>query len=136
MREIHPAYLLLIPAVWCVVSFLMSRISGWHRLARRYPDQPVRGDVARMRSGKIGGISYYSCLTFRASEQGLRVSVALPFRIGHRPFYIPWDEFHDIKHDTVMYSQKVCMTIGKPTLSRVTFPGWVKYYLPYSMRPK
>ncbi len=140
MNEINPAFLLLIPVAWCLISLSMSRMSGWSRLAREFPcgDAPeVTGDleIARMRTGRVGVINYYSCLTFKATEQGLYVSVAPFLRLGHKPFYIPWNQFHHIAEHDLLYSQRVKMSVGKPTINRFLFPGWVKYHLPYEMRP-
>ncbi len=137
MNDINPAFLLLIPLAWCCISFAMSRLSGWVRLAQQYPatTEATGGEVARMRTGRIGVINYYSCLTFRATEEGLHIAVTPLLRLGHPPMFIPWDEFHHISNDPILYSQKVRMSVGKPTVNRFVFPGWVKYRLPFERRP-
>ncbi len=129
-------YLLLIPIVWFSLSWLLSRISGWHRLAERYPGiRTIEGETASLRSGRIGPVNYYSCLKFGINDEGLLISIAPPFRLGHRPLFIPWSDFHNVKEDGMMYSQKVKASIGQPTITRMTFPGWVRYRLPMSLRP-
>ena len=130
-------FIALIPAMWCLLCWLMSRLSGWSRLARHYrsPDA-IDGESARMRSGKIGVVSYHSCLGFRVNDEGLRIAVAFPLRIGHPPLFIPWDQLHHVAEDAIMYSHKVKASVGRPTLVRVTLPGWVRYRMPLEMRPK
>lgn len=129
-------YLLLIPTVWLSLSWLLSRISGWHRLAQRYPgSHTIDGETAALRSGRIGPVNYYSCLKFGISDEGLLISIAPPFRLGHPPLFIPWSHFHHVKEDGMMYSQKVKASIGQPTITRIIFPGWVRYRLPMSLRP-
>ena len=130
-------FIALIPAMWCFLSWLLARLSGWARLSLQFRS-PLRvdGEWARMRTGKLGAISYHSCLIFRANEDGLRISVALPLRLGHPPLFIPWDEFHHLREDPILYSHKVKASIGRPTLVRVVLPGWVRYRMPLEMRPR
>jgi len=130
------AYLLLIPLVWCGLSWLMSRISGWHRLARRFPaTRPLDGETAYLRTGRIGAVTYHSCLRFHVTDDGLGIAIAIPFRIGHSPLFIPWDQFHHVKDDGMMYSHKAKASVGQPTITRMTLPGWVRYRMPMSLRP-
>lgn len=65
----------------------------------------------------------------------MRISIAAPFRLGHPPLFIPWNELHQIREDDMMYSHKVKASIGKPTIGRITLPGWVRYRMPMSIRP-
>lgn len=141
MNEINPAYLAMIPLVWCVVSLALARLGGWSKLAQHYAatgdsaGESPQAPTARMRSGKFGAIQYYSALNFRATEQGLRVSVAFPLRLGHRPLMIPWDQIHHVSDDPLLFSHSIRMSIGKPTIARAVLPGWVKYHMPRRLRP-
>ena len=36
--------------------------------------------------------TYGNCLKFRTNSQWLLISVGLPFRIGHPPLIVPWDD--------------------------------------------
>jgi len=131
------SFLLLIPFAWCGLSWLLSRISGWHRLASRYRStQTIDGETAALRTARIGPVNYHSCVRFRINTEGLGISVASPFRLGHPPLFIPWNEFHHVAEDGMMYSQKAKASIGTPTVVRVTLPGWVRYRMPASLRPE
>jgi len=140
-------YLLLIPGAWCLICFSLSQISGWNKLAVRYhagrpsslqtskPDNSVEPDVASLRTGKLGPITYRSCLRFETTSRGLGISIAPPLRLGHPPLLIPWDQFHRCREDTRMYSRGVKISVGRPTIVVATLPAWVRYRLPESLRP-
>ena len=130
-------FLLLIPFAWCGISWLLSRISGWHRLAARYRRlETIEGESASLRTGRIGPVNYHSCLKFQVNDQGLGIQVAPLFRVGHPPLFIPWDHFHHVTDDGMMYSQKAKASVDTPTILRVTLPGWVRYRMPASHRPQ
>lgn len=72
---------LLFPIVfaglWLGISAIMLRLSGWHRLERRFPDReetPLRS--LKHQSGFLGwGISLRSSLRFDTCPSGLRISL-------------------------------------------------------------
>src|SRR5437867_2949527 len=79
---------------WPLVSILISSIGGWGELGRRfrYPEN-FKGSRWSFQSGQMRWIAgYRNCLTLGASDEGLYMSVLLPFRIGHPPVLIPWAE--------------------------------------------
>jgi len=88
-----------------------------------------------MRSGKIGIVQYYSSLNFCVTDEGLRISVVFPLRLGHPPLMIPWQDIHHVSDDPVLFSHSIRMSIGRPTITRAMLPGWVKYHLPRPLRP-
>lgn len=69
------------------------------------------------------------------ADDGLGISVAPPFRVGHPPLFIPWNEFRQVKEDELMYSHKVKAMIGQPAITRITLPAWVRYRMPLTLRP-
>ncbi|MFB1481145.1 hypothetical protein [Corallococcus sp. RDP092CA] len=82
-----PALLL---GVWTFVSFTLSRLGGWARLARDY--RP-RGGGGLPRSAFITGA--VGAVEHRACPRGRCLAVLLPFRLGHPPRCIPWSDVHD-----------------------------------------
>ncbi|WP_372717288.1 hypothetical protein [Novipirellula sp.] len=134
------ALLTSIPLVWCGISLVLSWSSGWWVLSQRYAAKPGDGfgddsNRAYMRTGRIGAIQYHSTLNFVADTRGLRISVFLPFRLGHPPLFVPWSEFDKVRLDDKLFSQRIKMSIGRPAITRVVFPGWVKFHMPIEHRP-
>ncbi len=89
-------FVIAFPVFWCVILYVISIISGWRQLARRYRlTNPVSGTTWRFQSAGMRCYSesgYGHCLTVTANEEGLGLSLFLPFRIGHPPLFVPWSE--------------------------------------------
>jgi hypothetical protein len=129
-------FIAIIPAMWCFLLWVLSRLSGWSRLAQRYrAPATVVGESAHMRTGGFGVVNYHSCLCFRVNDDGIRIAVAFPLRLCHPPLFIRWDQFQQIAADPILYSHKVKMSIGRPAIASLTMPGWVRYRMPLEMRP-
>ena len=125
------AFLAGFPIMWCVVCLFLSHIGGWAELAEKYRDDTgIDGTAYCMRSGRIGIVNYASCLTLRVSDAGLRLSVLLPFRIGHPPIFIPWIDFHHARKKRALF---ICLfvkaTIGNPPVTDVMLPLWLIDYI-------
>src|SRR3979409_784496 len=101
--EILFPLLTVIPA-YVVCLLLASHIGGWSKLAKHYPDsETCHGKISRFQSGHIGLVGYGLCLTLEVCETGLRLSIMFPFRIGHPPVFIPWEEFHSVSEKRVLF---------------------------------
>ncbi|MFK8114910.1 MAG: hypothetical protein AB8B91_22095 [Rubripirellula sp.] len=144
LRDLGAAhFLLIIPLMGCFLSLLISRLSGWSRLASVFRDNPTlvsdesfETEIASFRTGSFGPVTYHSCLRFQTRSDGLRISIAFPFRLGHPPLFIPWEQVHHVRQDPKRYSRNVIVSIGNPTLARTTLPAWVRYRMPIEMRPR
>jgi hypothetical protein len=81
-------------AMWVVTLKMISTMSGWGALAKRFRDHTRSYKYlwlfqsARMRFYA----GYGSCVNIGADESGLRLAVFAVFRMGHPPLRIPWDE--------------------------------------------
>jgi hypothetical protein len=100
---IDPSALALLPFVafaglWCLVSFLVGKLSGWSTLERRFVSSfPFPGQTWKWKSARLRrGTNYNRCLTIGADPTGLYLATVFFFRIGHTPLFIPWTEisFH------------------------------------------
>lgn len=130
-------WLLLIPIVWVAICVTLSRLSGWSRLAKQFSDADfIADESAWFRSASLSGIQYSSCLNFAVSGHGMRMSVILPFRIGHPPIVIPWSAMHHVEAENKLFSHRVKVSMGTPTAMRAALPGWVRYRMPMEMRPE
>lgn len=90
--------ILLVLALWSGICFLISLLSGWHALSLRFRAQAEPyGDI------KTAGPFFYAVYTrfwthyssvirLCAAQDALYLSVLAPFRIGHPPLRIPWEE--------------------------------------------
>lgn len=78
---------------WISIMYLLSLLSGWRTLAKRYSAQDeFGGRTWRFKSIRTGFVSYSCCVNFTASDRGLGISVLFPFRFGHPKLLIPWTD--------------------------------------------
>ena len=120
-----PIALVVVPAVWCGVVWLIGQ-AGWRTLARAYAtDLPASGRTFRFQSGRIGHASYNGVLTISVEPEGIRLAVAAPFRPGHPPVLIPWDEISDIEPRKVLWHKSYAVKPADSGAVTVGLPGRV-----------
>ena len=125
------AFFVAFGTLWCGVSLLLSHIGDWSTLARHYPNMVLPTlRTFYMSSGCVGSVSYRSCLVLRVCETGLRLSVLLPFRVGHPPIFIPWEEFRNISEDRAWFYSFVHAELGRPVVGTVGLPLGIRQYMP------
>jgi hypothetical protein len=80
--------------VLCGSMLLISRISGWSLLARRFrASDPWNGESWSWQSARFRGwCGYNNCLRVGANQQSLSLAVNKPFGMFHSPLLIPWHE--------------------------------------------
>lgn len=129
--------LLLFPMIfagfWCFVCFLLSRIGGWSRLAKRFAvDTPPAGKIFYGQSAQLSGLcNYNGCLTIIVAAEGLYLRVWALFRAGHKPILIPWAEIRNPRPRKFLWIRKVAFDAGSPASVRFSvsekvyreFPG-------------
>jgi len=132
--NLPPELLLGIPLFligWPFCCWAIAQFGGWSKLANRYPDETFEsGRTFYFCSGHVGQASYGMVLTLEVCESGLRMSVALPFRIGHPPVFIPWSEFHSIREKGFAFFRSLDTYVGMPVVAKVGLPIWLKQYMP------
>ncbi len=81
-------------AYWFFLSWLIARISGWAQLAEHYSaSYKFEGELHLSRYGLFKNTSkYHKLLKVGISEEGLYLSMAAFFRVGHPPLLIPWGD--------------------------------------------
>jgi hypothetical protein len=85
----------LLVVCWLFVTFLLSRLGGWRRLALQYRlPGTYSGKVWRFQSGKFNWAGYNNCLSVGANETGLYISPLFIFRFCHPPLLIPWGDIN------------------------------------------
>lgn len=112
--------------LWCLVLLLLSRISGWNRLARSYSREQTRtaqdGQAYRWQSGTVGIVGYRNCLHIGVSASGISLAVAWPLNVGHRDLFIPWNALHDRIDKKIFWYQVTRLQVGNPALARLQLP--------------
>jgi hypothetical protein len=85
---------LLFLLIWVGVITAIGYLSGWNRLATRYrADREFHGRLWRFQSGRMRwGMGYNNCLTVGADGLGLYLSMLVPFRMGHPPLFVRWQD--------------------------------------------
>lgn len=80
--------------IWVCVSLLLAFAGGWRALARAYPapHAPPDGGWVEREALLSGRARYKNVLRLCASDEGVFLSVAPPFRIGHPPLLVPWED--------------------------------------------
>jgi hypothetical protein len=105
-------------ALISLVCTLTSWISGWHSLTRRFrANSEPYGDI--LTAGPFFYKVYFrlwcrygSVIRMRAADDALYLSVLFPFRIGHPPLRIPWEEIQ-FGRTTVFFFPYVILTLGR-----------------------
>jgi hypothetical protein len=118
---------LLFPIVfsglWCLVLSILSRVGGWHSLARVYrAAQFPQGSGFRRQSGAIGWVNYNNCLSIHATTEGFYLSVFPLLSFAHPPLWIPWSAVHGIMSRKILWRDAVCFNVGSPKIASLTLP--------------
>jgi hypothetical protein len=110
-------YAVFFIAVWYLTLSLISIMSGWHTLSKRFKKQSEPyGEI------KSAGPFFYSVymrfwdhyssvIRMTAASDALYISVMFPFRIGHSPLRVPWDEIR-IRRTKFLWWRLVLLTLG------------------------
>lgn len=87
-----------------LVFLLLSSISGWGKLAARFPAQPKGAKPAPTLTSialRWSGMRYNNCIEWCADDEHLHLSMAMPFALAHPDLSIPWGEaeIRELKRD-------------------------------------
>jgi len=131
---IVPLAIVCFAIFWIALLHVLAWLGGWKALVRRFPDDRTHeGKLFRFQSGAIIPIApidlpfnYGNCLKLRVCPQGIGISIIAPFRFGHEPFFIPWNEFHRAKIKTAFYFFPYFEAeIASPPIVKILLPRWV-----------
>lgn len=105
-------------AVFCLVSFFSSVLSGWHTLSKRFRAESEPYGVTKSAGPFPYTVytrywSHYSfIIRMTAAEDALYLSVLLILRIGHPPLRIPWNEIQ-LSKTTYFMRPLILLTLGE-----------------------
>jgi hypothetical protein len=114
MKGLFPlAFPLFFAGMWVGISALLSRLSGWNALAKRYPaDAEPEGERAVWTSAQLGGVSFRSCLNVTLAPSGLYLVPARLFRLFMPPVLIPWSGVRFEGFTKVLFFELACFRLG------------------------
>jgi len=104
--------------LWCFVCIVLSVMSGWFALSRRFHKQSDPYGETRSAGPFSYGIrmrfriGYGNVIRLTAAEDALYLSILLLFRIGHPPLRIPWQDVQ-FGRSKFLWQQYVVLTLGK-----------------------
>lgn len=110
--------------IWILVTWIASRASGWHRVARRFGGVgpfASAGEEVRFASAQIGWSNYSAALNLRASASGLFLATVAVFRPFHPPLFVPWNEIE--VHPTPRPGAAPWLTFRSVPGVRIRFAG-------------
>ncbi|WP_035601585.1 hypothetical protein [Haloferula sp. BvORR071] len=92
-------FLILFPAFWCFVVWIISILGGWARLGRDYTarNKPLGPDFSMLSLQIAPMTGYNNCLQVTFCAQGIYMVPFLIFRVGHPPLLIPWSKVGPIQ---------------------------------------
>ncbi len=101
---------------WKGISWLISRIGGWMKMAEYFAtDQQAKGQAFRFVSAQFGRFTSYSrCLNISVSTNGIYLTPIFLFRTGHQPLFIPWQAVMALKSQGLWRFASVRLLIRLP----------------------
>ncbi len=111
------SYAIFFIAVWYAALSLIGVLSGWHALSKHFKQETAPYGEIRTVGPFFYSIymrfwcHYSSVIRLTAASDGLYASVLFPFRIGHPPLRIPWDEIQ-MRRTKFLWRRLVLLTLG------------------------
>ncbi len=113
--------LAVLALIFLLVSWILSFISGWGRLAAMYRCTPaVQVEPMRRETLGVGVGRYYRCAKIAFPPEGLYLAVAV-LRC-HPPLCIPWREFKHFEEVQYYKMRSVRLTVGAPEQGSILLP--------------
>jgi hypothetical protein len=112
-----PGILIASVAFWCLVCYLIGLMSGWSSLARRFTAQSEPSGQTLQAGPLFYSVylrfwgHYSSVVRAISTTDALYLSVLLPFRPGHPPLCIPWNEIA-FARTKFLWQRFVVLTLG------------------------
>ncbi len=108
--------------LWTGISALLLRLSGWKRLAERYPlPHPPPPWTWCGQTLRVGAVRYRRCVSLARTPGGIWISDLKLFR--HPALCLPWPELHSPASCTVYGRPFVRLTVGRPAAATIDLPA-------------
>lgn len=113
----------LLPVFFGGLLVLIARLSGWAKLAERFPAdrEPEGGNRFRGQYFRIGWCDYNGCLTIQVSPEGLYLAI-WPIFVGHRPLLIPWSALRVVEERRRRWCAVALLEVVQPPHAKLQLP--------------
>ena len=124
-------FVLVFGLIWTGVLTLLSRLGGWHGLAKEFPATGrIQGSDTKMHrwcSARFSFlVNYNNCLTLIVGERGLYMRTNMFLRFAHRPILIPREAIVDLSSGSTLLFKSTKITLKRKndaTPNVITFYG-------------
>lgn len=117
-------FLFFFVGLWLTVLFLLTKLSGWDKLAEVYGDrQPFQGKVFHFCSAYIGSVHYKSVINIGVSEAGLYLNPLMIFRLSYPPVLIPWNQINGFEEKSFWLMKYYIFNVGYPKITTIKIPS-------------
>lgn len=111
-------FVLVFGLIWIGVLTLLSRMGGWHGLAKEFPAtgriQGPDSIMHRWCSARLSlFVNYNNCLTLIVSERGLYMRTNIFLRYAHRPLLIPREAIVDFSAGSTLLFRSTKITLNR-----------------------
>ena len=112
--------LLLVAAVWLLVTTLLSALSGWPALAAAFPGGPIPdGERLRGQVLGLGLVRENNVTTLVPCARGLYLYAMILFRLRRPPVLVPWSQVRYRDSRRLLWSRWYVLDLGGVTSIRV-----------------
>ena len=114
-------------ALWIGITWLMSWIGGWGKIAKKYAATGAtpEGAVLKHVTGMFGMTRYKHVLTVITTDTGLYIENRKVFRFGHPPLFIPFAAIRKPRKQTLFFWEFIAFSVDDPPLAAVRLPSKV-----------
>jgi hypothetical protein len=126
-------FAVVFPLFWCFIVWMLSWVSGWRRLSRRYASgsRPVAGERHAGVTGMVGLVSYRHVLTLHFAGDGFFLEPLVLFKVGHPRLFIPWSEVTRRGSFAVLWWRAARLGVGESVVATLSLPAdLVERYAP------
>jgi hypothetical protein len=127
------ALLLVVLASVAVMLVVFRQLSGWQRLAARYPAPGLpTTQLRRLQTVRMGAVRYRNCTTVALEPDGLYIDVPAALLMARKPILIPWSEITGVSKSILYLQPAVTLAAGEPRAGSLTvYRGLYELMRPY-----
>jgi hypothetical protein len=107
---------LFFAALWLTAGALLSTVSGWPRLARRFPaaTEPS-GTTLKGQVYSLGGVGENNVTALTVSAGGLHLKAHFLFRFLRPAILVPWSEVRFVSERKILWWRRYVLELGGAT---------------------